>query len=191
MKKFLNLKTLKVKKDLPLTELFIMIFMLFLAYIFHEKPEPPEKVAKSTLFSVKKPEQTVFINATSKATFQEKKDYAEKEDREKIQSLFKKPGGYKNLARRNPFTPEGSYAGLIFPENPYILIATKFDGQPQALLRLFTGEIITVKEGDKLLDGARVEKIKEKTVIIKRLNKKIKLQIFNIEVEKWKPKKSF
>lgn len=91
--------------------------------------------------------------------------------------------------KRNPFTPEGSYSDLMIPENPYTLVAIMKGKPSKALLKLFTGEVQAVKEGDTLLDGARVLKIGEKSVIIERLGKRQELKLLHIEVERWQIKK--
>ena len=186
------------KENFSLFELLLMALFLLVSIIFHEKPGPKDMISSSLPPSKGDTQSTPFHKAQTNATqFNATKSNAtttkatETLKANATLTGLKKPGPYENLARRNPFTPEGSYSEVAIPENPYTLIAIKLGPPHQALLKLFTGEIITVKEKDKLLDGARVIKIKEKSVIIKRLNKERELHLFNIEVDKWRPKKSF
>ncbi len=99
---------------------------------------------------------------------------------------------YAYLFKRNPFTLEGSYSPTPIPENPFTLIAIRLSPSSKtAILKSFTGEFLTVKEGDKLLDGSKVVEISENKVVLERLGKKKELKIFSVEVEKWKPKRPF
>lgn len=95
---------------------------------------------------------------------------------------------YTFLKRRNIFTPEGSYSEIEIPENAYILVAVKLGKPKQAILKLFTGKLIVVKEKDLLIDGGKVLKITKNSVIIERLGKKRELYIFQYDIKQWEPK---
>lgn len=168
------------KKNIVL-ESTLLTILLILAILFREKPSTSDEVP-------------MRLSVTDNTTL-EKSENVIRGDSSNGQ-LVVKPVQEKKvvnraelLVRRNPFTPEGSYSDLMIPENPYTLVAVLNEKQRRALLRLFTGEIQAIKEGDILVDGARVLKIEEKSVIIEWLGKRQELKLLHIEVERWQIKK--
>jgi hypothetical protein len=80
---------------------------------------------------------------------------------------------YEFLEKRNIFSPDGSYEmvkkDLIqIPENPYNLIAVLKGKEKKAVFREFTGNMVSLKVGDKLIDGATITDIREMTVKVKK-----------------------
>lgn len=175
---FQRFKVQKVKASFFYYEIGIFILFLVLAFFLREKP----------LLKVEKD----FANFTSNNfTSNFTGNFTEENNTLNVKNATLKLPSYSFLKKRNPFSPEGSYIGKPIPENPFSLIGIRAGSSPSALLKSFTGEIIVVKEGDKLIDGSRVVKIGENFVIIERLGKKRELKLFSVEVEKWKPKKNF
>ncbi|MCX8042435.1 MAG: hypothetical protein N3A56_08130 [Thermodesulfobacteriaceae bacterium] len=175
---FLNLK-IRVTKSI-LLEIAFLVGLLLLAFIFREKPlflPSPSYLYNESNSTKINPSNSSEIKSSSQT-----KDTLAQNSSKVIYSFLKK---------RNPFSPEGSYSGMVIPENPYTLIAVKGGKPSEAILKAFTGELLKVKVGDKLLDGSEVVKITENSVILKRLGKERELRIFKIEVDKWKPKKPF
>lgn len=178
--KIKNLKDLKVK-ELRFSSKEFILFLIFLliALIFKQSPTP---LAELEITYKREAESS----AKTLSDFLENKTANETINEVSNQTIEK--SSYVFIERRNLFTPEGSYSETTIPENPYTLVAIKLGEPKQAILKLFTGDFIMVKEKDTLIDGAKVIKITEKSVIIERLGKKRELFIFKAEVEKWKPK---
>ncbi|MEM4959489.1 MAG: hypothetical protein QXX12_06430 [Nanopusillaceae archaeon] len=173
-----KLKQLWQKREVK--ELPFLLLALLLAYILRAQPPTEPKVSFSLA-------QNETNNYTSNNT--QIKESHPQSDTSRQERARKAEPHYNHLARRNPFTPEGSYSEMIIPETPYNLVAILVGKEKRALLRFFTGELRPVKEGDILIDGAKVLKIDKDSVIIERLGKKKELRLFKVEVERWKIKK--
>jgi hypothetical protein len=175
----INLKSFS--KSMLFEFLFFFILLLF-SYLLREKPSSflEERIISKGYYKV-------LFNSTSKNSTSEK---SQEKPSEKFNSTLSL--NYTQIFKRNPFTPEGSYYPVPIPEIPFTLIAVKTSPPPtKAILRSFTGEFLIVKKGDKLFDGSKVVEVKENAVILERLGKKRELKVFSVEVERWKPKKSF
>jgi hypothetical protein len=89
-------------------------------------------------------------------------------------SLIKRPKVEdKEIMERNLFTVDGKYGGQFDrpPENAYTLLAIMMAGkEKKALMRDFLGQQFFAKEKDILIDGFRVVKIMDNSVILKRGN---------------------
>ena len=79
---------------------------------------------------------------------------------------------YTYLAERNIFVSTGSYEppkGLLqIPENPYNLVAVLKGNEFRAVFKEFTGNIVVLKVGDRLIDGAVVEAIGNVSVTVRK-----------------------
>ncbi|MFN3406832.1 MAG: hypothetical protein ACK40E_03785 [Caldimicrobium sp.] len=180
--KFTQISALKREKfKQTLLEGFFVAIFFIIAFVLREVPPSLDELEK------KQQNQTYLQLADN---FTENKSFALSPvtNSSEISNQTTKKKNYSHLKKRNVFTPEGSYSEIEIPDTPYVLVAVKLGKPNQALLRLFTGEIITVKPKDLLLDGAKVVKINKNSVIIERLGKKKELYIFHYEVERWKPK---
>lgn len=173
-----KLKQLWQKREVR--ELPFLLIALLLAYILRAQPPVEPKVS----FSLAQNETNNYTSNNTQIRESHPQSETSRQERERKAEPL-----YNHLARRNPFTPEGSYSEIIIPENPYSLVAILVGKEKRALLKFFTGEVRTVKEGELLIDGAKVLKIGENSVIIERLGKKKELKLFQVEVEKWKIKK--
>lgn len=99
----------------------------------------------------------------------------------------------RNLYVRNLFETGGNYAPppelIIIPENPYNLIAVLEGKEKRAVLRDYTGKVVSLKTGDKMVDGAVVVRI-DRLSVTARLGKKEKeYRIFDVKKNKGKDKK--
>lgn len=99
----------------------------------------------------------------------------------------------RNLHVRNLFETGGNYAPppelIIIPENPYNLIAVLEGKEKRAVLRDYTGRVVSLKTGDKMLDGAVVVRI-DRLSVTARLGKREKeYRIFDVKKNKGKDKK--
>lgn len=161
-----------------LKELLVLTLLLLLSYLFRETPSVKpgtwqDSKGNVTALSVessnitKKPEESNFILA-----------------KKEVKSL-------SALKRRNPFSFEGSYLDYPIPDPPYKLVAVKTGGLSEAIIRDYTGTLRKVKPNEVLPDGSRVIKIGSNFVELKRLDKKYRITIYGVEVEKWRPKKPF
>jgi hypothetical protein len=94
------------------------------------------------------------------------------------------------LKERNIFSPNGSYAmsGAVFkgplPENPYTLIGVLKGEEKKAVFREYTGAIVTLSVGKKLIDGSVITRIDTTSVEVKKGKEKRKLKIFEVIVPK-------
>jgi hypothetical protein len=92
---------------------------------------------------------------------------------------------YEYLAKRNIFSPDGSYEmakDLIhLPENPYNLIAVLRGNEKRAVFREFTGDVVSLKVGDRLIDGAIITNIEDMAVKVKKGRETKKYRIFEVK----------
>jgi hypothetical protein len=91
---------------------------------------------------------------------------------------------YEALKKRNIFTEVGIYdaAGKslsVLPPNPYTLVAVLQGNDKKAVFREYTGAIVTVPVGKKMIDEYVVHSIEGLTVKLKRGNEGKKLTVFN------------
>lgn len=91
----------------------------------------------------------------------------------------------RNLEVRNIFEPAGNYEKpkelIIIPENPYNLIAVLEGKEKKAILREYTGRMVSLKVGDKMIDGAVVIKIDKMSVTAKKGKKEKEYRIFDVK----------
>ena len=91
---------------------------------------------------------------------------------------------YAALEKRNIFVEIGAYATaekalLVLPANPYMLVAVLQGNDKKAIFREYTGAIITVPVGKKMIDEYVLESIEGVTVKLKRGQERKKLTVFN------------
>lgn len=95
------------------------------------------------------------------------------------------PANYKHIEDRNIFSQEGSYEatkGLLqIPENPYNLVAVLRGKEKRAVFREFTGNMVSLKVGDRLIDGAVVNDIDDMSVKIKKGRETKEYRIFEVK----------
>src|SRR5208282_1258066 len=91
----------------------------------------------------------------------------------------------RNLEVRNIYEPEGNYEKppelIIIPENPYNLIAVLQGKEIKAILREYTGRMVSFKIGDKMIDGAVVSSIDRLSVTAKKGKKTKEYRIFDVK----------
>ncbi len=96
----------------------------------------------------------------------------------------------RNLEARNIFEPKGDYEKpkelIIIPEKPYNLIAVLEGKEKRAILRDYTGRIVSLKAGDKMIDGAVVIKIDKLSITAKKGVKEKEYRIFDVKPQKKK-----
>lgn len=92
---------------------------------------------------------------------------------------------YDSLEKRNIFTEAGTYAAAgaaalpVLPPNPYALIAILQGNDKKAVFREYTGAIVTVPVGKKMIDEYTVKSIEGLTVKLQKGNEEKKFTIFN------------
>jgi hypothetical protein len=116
---------------------------------------------------------------------------AKKEEKERGQKeIVKEVVVLGALKERNIFSPYGSYAmsGAVFkgplPERPYTLIGVLKGEEKKAVFREYTGAIVTLSVGKKLIDGSVITRIDTTSVEVKKGKEKRKLKIFEVIVPK-------
>ncbi|MBF0558436.1 MAG: hypothetical protein HQL08_06610 [Nitrospirae bacterium] len=96
----------------------------------------------------------------------------------------------RNLEVRNIFEPDGNYEKpkelIIIPEKPYNLIAVLEGKEKRAILRDYTGRTVSLKTGDKMIDGSVVISIDKVSVTAKKGKKEMEYRIFNVKNKKGK-----
>ncbi len=92
---------------------------------------------------------------------------------------------YKNLQQRNIFSEQGTYTaqkGLLqIPDNPYNLIAVLKGPEKRAVFKEFTGDVVSLKVGDKLIDDAVVDSISELSVKVKKGDTLREYRLFEVK----------
>lgn len=164
-----------------LRELVIFALFFVVALIFREKPDVKKLELEINRTLVNKSSVVETTKDIRNATGEEVSNYGMPFDNKSAESL-------KVLESRNPFSSDGSYLDIALPENPYMLVAILSGKEAKALIKNFTGDLVVVKKGDTLIDGAKVKKITEKSLIVTKDGKDRELKIFNVEIERWKPK---
>ncbi|HIJ59502.1 MAG TPA: hypothetical protein HPP56_02635 [Nitrospirae bacterium] len=100
---------------------------------------------------------------------------------------------YKFIKKRNIFAQDGRYEISKFlkqlPQNPYNLIAVLKGSEKRALFRDYQGNMLFLKEGDKLIDDATLEEIKTTSVKIRREEELLELKVFDVIPKKDAQKK--
>ena len=87
------------------------------------------------------------------------------------------------LEKRNIFALSGSYqdiAPVSLPDNPYVLIGIVGGGETtKAFFREYTGRVVNVLTGERMIDGFRVIAIDRPRIVLKRGNEKKIFNVFN------------
>ncbi len=100
-------------------------------------------------------------------------------------AVQEKASSYEALEKRNIFTEGGTYVAVLekslsaLPPNPYTLVAVLQGNDKKAVFREYTGAIITVPVGKKMIDEYVVQSIESLTVKLMRGNEEKKLTVFN------------
>jgi hypothetical protein len=110
-----------------------------------------------------------------------------KEEKEKVQTgIIKEVATLGSLKERNIFSPYGSYvmSGAVLkgplPENPYTLIGILYGEEKKAVFRDYTGSIIALTVGKKLIDGSVITKIEKLSVQLENEKAKKELKVFDL-----------
>lgn len=97
----------------------------------------------------------------------------------------------KALKDRNIFSADGKYptsgvgsAGMKgpLPENPYTLIGILHGEGGKAVFREYTGSIVTLTVGKKLIDDSVITRIDSTSVEVKKGKEKRELKIFDVKI---------
>jgi hypothetical protein len=138
-------------------DIVVLILACYLGFMLSKEPNM-DLTPKKSFASLNATQ--VSPNSTSNAT------------NDTMASLIKRPKVEdKDIMERNLFTVDGKYGGKLDrpPENAYTLLAIMMAGkEKKALMRDFLGQQFFAKEKDILIDGFRVVKITDNSVILKR-----------------------
>ncbi len=90
---------------------------------------------------------------------------------------------YTKIDAKNIFSISGSYETSKelkqIPENAYSLVAILHGTEKRIIVREFTGDLVSVKEGGTLIDGAVVQKIGENVVTVAKGDQTKELKILD------------
>jgi hypothetical protein len=138
-------------------DIVVLILACYLGFMLSKEPNM-DLTPKKSFASLNATQ--VSPNSTSNAT------------KDTMASLIKRPKVEdKEIMERNLFTVDGKYGGKFDrpPENAYTLLAIMMAGkEKKALMRDFLGQQFFAKEKDILMDGFRVVKITDNSVILKK-----------------------
>ncbi len=142
-------------------DIVVLILACYFGFMLSKEPSMDLTLKKSlTSLNATQVSKNSTLNATKNAT------------NDTMASLIKRPKVEdKDIMERNLFTVDGKYGGKYDrpPENAYTLLAIMMAGkEKKALMRDFLGQQFFAKEKDILIDGFRVVKITDNSVILKR-----------------------
>jgi hypothetical protein len=122
--------------------------------------------------------------ADKRATHDTKKEETKNLQKEIVRDI----AVFKALKDRNIFAADGRYitsgAGMKgpLPENPYTLIGILQGEEKKAVFREYTGSVVALTVGKKLIDGSVITRIDSTSVEVKKGNEKRELKIFDVKV---------
>ena len=117
-----------------------------------------------------------------------------KEEKKNVQKeIVRDVFASKVLKDRNIFSADGKYSIVIpgagtagtggpLPENPYTLIGVLQGEEKKAVFREYTGSIVTLTMGKKLIDGSVLTRIDKFSVQVKKGKEERELRIFDVKV---------
>jgi hypothetical protein len=88
------------------------------------------------------------------------------------------------LKERNIFTATGTSVestARVMPENPYALIAVLLGKEKKAVFRDYLGNVLTLRAGEKLIDGFVVARIDAVSVHLRKRDEQKDLRLFSAE----------
>ena len=99
--------------------------------------------------------------------------------------IVRKVEEVKELKTRNIFTATGAYtdadaANRPLPEKPYRLIGVLHGKEMKAVFSEYTGSVVTMTVGNKMLDGFVISKIKNTSVKLTRGKEEKELKTFDV-----------
>jgi hypothetical protein len=137
------------------------------------------------LIAAQRPEVDLTMRSSTgdKGQFSDSK----KKENEKVQKeIMKEVVALKSLKERNIFAPDGTYSisetalkGPL-PKHPYTLIGILQGEEKKAVFRDYTGSIITLVRGKKLIDGSVIKRIDRLSVELEKGKEKRELRIFDL-----------
>jgi hypothetical protein len=157
------------------TDILCIVLFVLIAFLAAEKPVIDLNIPPSTV-DKRQPQDT-------------KKEETKKLEKEIVRDVF----ASEALKDRNIFSADGKYAifipgagpsgtGGVLPENPYTLIGILHGEEKKAVFREYTGSILFLTVGKKLIDDSVITRIDSTSVEVKRGKEKKELKIFNVKV---------
>jgi len=89
----------------------------------------------------------------------------------------------KELKARNIFTANGAYTDADnkpIPANPYTLIGVTQGKETKAIFRDYSGSVVTMTVGQKMIDGSVITRIDSASVQLKKGEEKTELKAFDV-----------
>ena len=89
----------------------------------------------------------------------------------------------EELRARNIFTASGAYAdsdNKPIPANPYTLIGVIRGGETKAVFRDYSGSVVTMTKGQKMIDGSVITRIDSASVQLRKGEERTELKAFDI-----------
>lgn len=157
-----------------LLDILCIIVVVIIALLATQKPAVDLKLRPSSPSGDKKQAQDT------------RKEETRKVEKEIVRNVFTS----KVLKDRNIFSADGKYpiarAGGAdmkgpIPENPYTLIGVLHGEEKKAVFRDYTGSIITLTVGKKLIDDSIITHIDKLSVMVEKGKEKRELKLFDLE----------
>jgi hypothetical protein len=162
-----------IKKYLP--DILCIVLFIMIALLGAEKPVIDLNIRPSI--------------ADKRQSQDAKKEETKKVEKEIVRDVFVS----KVLKDRNIFSADGKYpivtpgpgpsgTGGRMPENPYTLMGILHGEEKKAVFREYTGSIVFLSVGKKLIDESVITRIDSTSVEVKKGKEKRELKIFDVKV---------
>ncbi|MBZ0157005.1 MAG: hypothetical protein K8I29_12445 [Alphaproteobacteria bacterium] len=155
-----------------------LVLCIAVALLLAERPKEDYRTERKAVHPVQQAGQKAV---TASAGLQQ----GNREPESPQKGQFPVQSAYKRLEARNIFDPEGHYEKpkelKALPENPYNLIAVFQGRETRAVLREYTGAMVSLKVGDKMVDGFVVSGIDRLQVTAKKGKERKVYRIFDVK----------
>lgn len=152
-----------------LPDILAILMVMIIAYMFAGKPAIDLKLSASP---GGKPAQNG-----------QPSDAVRKQQVPGVVSQVNEENADKELKARNIFTASGAYTDADnkpIPANPYTLIGVTQGKETKAIFRDYTGAVLMMTKGQKMMDGSVITRIDRTSVQLKKGEEKTELKAFDV-----------
>lgn len=152
-----------------LPDILAILMVMIIAYMFAGKPPLDLKLSA---FPGGKPAQSG-----------QSSDAVKKQQVQGVESQVNEENVYKELKAKNIFTANGAYTdsdNKPIPANPYTLIGVTQGKETRAIFKDYTGAVLTMIKGQKMMDGSVIIRIDRTSVQFKKGEEKTELKAFDV-----------
>ena len=152
-----------------LPDILAILMVMIIAYMFAGKPTLDPKLSASP--------------GGNPAQSGQSSDAVKKQQVPDVASQVHKDNADKELMTRNIFTANGAYTdsdNKPIPANPYTLIGVTQGKETKAIFRDYSGSVVTMTVGQKMIDGSVITRIDSASVQLKKGEEKTELKAFDV-----------